>query len=371
MRASTIFGVTLAALMGLGVVGAARYVGLFERGPTEEKKKKTDYQILVASHTLFAGTAATPHDAKVRPLTDSELDFYEKNQGKLLPPVPSAVVNRVLAKTVTAGQPLFEDQFEPPAWPGSVTEKLDPDMRSVNLTLTKERAASGLLRVGERVDILMTSTIHPDVSNCKNCGDVAPFLAATRIARNLKIIVKRDNLWTVAQPAPGEKDKTVSYILQANPYRAALIEYAKSKGHLSLAPAASALAGGSDSVQSDPDNREYRDEERRISDFLHNELIVTDADLERVFNLKARPLPSPVTKPPHRVEAMLGTRIAADFTLQNGVLVRVPRTLETSQKNAGPSEPPEPPTFNGYRFSMPSDDAPATTCKTCGKKGGG
>lgn len=363
MKASTLFGITFALLIGLGVVVGAKQMGYFDATPPETKKNGKAFQILVAERNLFKGTAASSNDAKPRPVTEAEMEFYVKNKDKLLAGLPGAVENRVLAKNVTAGQPLFEDHFEPQAFPETVTARLDPGMRSVSLVLPRERAAGGLVRVGERVDILLTSIIEPDGAGVSR----APFNATATIARNLKVIIKRDNLWTVMQPVP--QDKPVSFILQANPYRAALLEFAKSKGNITLVPASAPLMRNADREPpvNDPDNREYRDEEKRVAEFVSNEQIISDKDLERIFNLK-RVLSTP--EPPlatTKVELMVGTRIEGVATVENGsVTARVRRgpgsaELTPAQLGAGARTP----STSGFLFFNPDNPV---GCKTCGQK---
>lgn len=359
MKASTLFGLTLASMMGLAVVVGAKYVGYFDTAPAAETKKTELPEILVSTRNLFRGVTPSSKDVRVRKLTDAEREFYSRYKDKLLPAVPSAVELRVAAQNVPAGQPLTEDMFEKIGIPESVTERLDPGMRTVSLVLPKERAGGGLLQVGERVDILMTSTVCSE----PQCG--SPFAATASIARNLKIVVKRDNLWKVMAGVPEEKP--VSFIIQANPYRAALIEYAKMKGVLTLVPAAPGMMmKDKEPPMSDPDSREYRDEEKRVAQFMNNEQIVTDGDLERIFNLRllAVPVPSGST----RVEMMVGTRIEAHAVIKGANVARVQRTAANADVASDASESP---TYASYRFSMPDGSslggAPPPGCTTCGK----
>lgn len=368
MKASTLFGLTLASLVGLGVVVGAKYLGYFDNSPPPEvKKTKSDAQILVAGKNLFKGTAPFSADVKVRPVTEEELDFYQKNKDKLLAPVASAVEGRVLAKNVAAGQPLYDDHFEPQAFPEAVTDRLDPGMRSVGLVLPRERAGGGLIRVGERVDVLLTSIVETDTSGCKDCVAKSPFNATAAIARNLKVIIKRDNLWTVMQPVP--QDKPVSFILQANPYRAALIEFCKSKGLITLVPSAAPLMGKTDKEppMSDPDNREYREEDKRVAEFVNNEHIISDNDLERIFNLQRVIATQEPPVSQTRVEMMVGTRVEAIAKVEGGAVTarvrRGPGNTDLTPASLGPLPGSMRPA--GFLFHNPDNPV---GCKTCGQK---
>ncbi len=366
MRASTLFGLTIAALLGLSVVVGAKYMGYFDNGaPAEAKKKESGYQMLIAAKNLFKATTAAATDAKVAPVTEAELDFYQKNKDKLLAPLPGAVVNRILARNVAAGQPLLEDYFEPQAFPEAITERLDPGMRSVSLVLPKERAAGGLIRVGERVDVLLTSMVHGGgPADCPTCATPVAFSASAAIARNLKVVVKRDNLWTVMQPVP--QDKPVSFILQANPYRAALIEFAKAKGLITLVPSALPSMGkDKEPPMNDPDSREYRDEDKRVAEFVNNEHIISDGDLERIFNLHLLPVPPP----PVRVEMMSGAKFRDTATFQSGLHQSDAPGARRTKLTPVSWQPDS----LGYRFSPPDGKISQTAaggrdCPTCGKK---
>lgn len=357
MKASSLFAITVALLLALGVLVGAKYTGLFDApAPAtviEKKKAAKPPLVVVANRNLVRGTAAMPGDAKVRPLTEMEIDFYEKNKTKLLPPSVRAVEYRVLARSVAAGQPLLEEYFEPHGIPEPLSMRLEPGMRTVHLSVMKDQAAGGLLRVGERVDVLLTAEIK--TNPCKDCQPVAPFVATAVIARNLKIAIKRDSFLTMMAPIP--QDKPLSFILEANPYRAALIDYAKSKGTITLTPSTSATqALARNTSTADFDSREYRDEDKRVQEFLNNEVIVSDADLERIFNLKPRPpVPQVVSAPPVRVEMMVGLNHRKTMVLDDGaVRYEGPKSLRpTSGKNSAKADLSAMESESAFSFSPP------------------
>jgi Flp pilus assembly protein CpaB len=362
MKASSLFGLTVALLLGLGVLVGAKYTGMFDAAPApvEAKKNQKPPLVLVATRNLVRGIAAMPGDAKLRPLNETERAFYEKNSSKLLAAVPRAADYRVLARSVAAGQLLMEEHFEPYTIPESLSSRLDPGMRSVSLSLPTSQAAGGLLRVGERVDVLLTAKVQQNP--CKDCQPMAPFTATAVIARNLKIAVKRDMLVTVM--APIVHDKPISFILEANPYRAALIDYAKGKGTITLTPAigATQTIASRDTSTNEIDSREYRDEDKRVQEFVNNESIVSDGDLERIFNLKARPLPpAPVVAAPKpiEVELMVGLRLAKRMVIDDdGVRYESPRPLLKPAPD--PVTPPQIKHESAFRFSSPTEkQAPA------------
>ena len=295
MRASTLFGITVAILLGLAAIVGARYYGLFQTRTVTAKQEIL--KVLVAKVNLFEGmTVASAKDTHVRPLTAEELDWYRANKDKLMPPVVEAAQMRVLTKNVEANQILLKEHFQDQALPEKLSARLQPGMRTVQLVLPKERAAGGLVKVGEKVDVLLTTTIFEGKS--KSGGT-----ATANLARDLRVVVKRDNLWTVLQPVP--QDKPVSFTLEANPYRAALIEFARHVGEITIVPAA-----GKDGVGK-ADGKELLEETARVTAFLNGELAVGERDLERLFHLQPRATKEP---PPFSVEMYSGTKKLKGFT---------------------------------------------------------
>ena len=73
MRASTLFALTIAVLIGLGVAIAARMSGYFNTTKTvETPAKKQEVQVLVAARNLFAGDLIDSGTVRVRALRPEE-----------------------------------------------------------------------------------------------------------------------------------------------------------------------------------------------------------------------------------------------------------------------------------------------------------
>jgi Flp pilus assembly protein CpaB len=362
------FALIIAVLLGLGVTVAAKQAGLFDKPPAEVKKEEP-IMVLVANDNLFEATTLSPKNVRIRELKPSERAAYLANPDKYLPARVEAANFRVLARSVPADDPLLKEHFNDLALPGKYTDLISPYMRAVDVALPRERAGAGLLRVGEHVDVLLTASIC-DSPECKN-----PITRTAVIARDLKIIVKRNSLFTFMQSDP--ENALISYTLEANPYRRALIEYAKQKGMLSLAPAPGgelrgpvvSTPGGIPSF-SDPGSKEYRDEDARVASVLRGDLSVGDEDLERLFDLKVKP-PAPPPTPPVSIQVVSGVR-------SQGFMVFPPNSdrdgvMETSEPPMAGQRTSAAPAGNGgaysaspggYRFLAP----PKEGCPTCGKK---
>jgi hypothetical protein len=174
------------------------------------------------------------------------------------------------------------------------------------------------------------------------------------------VIVKRNNLWTVMAPNPEGQD--VHFTLQTNPYRAAVIEYAKWKGLLTLMPAPPGTnpPGSREKAPgvpgfADPTSEEYRLEDERVDQMLRNELVVGGADLERIFKLKPMKVPPP-GKEPVMVERFEGLQ-------QVHTIVWDPDGVMMKTKNPPPPDR-RPVTDNpgyGYAFHIPGEAGVGTT----------
>src|SRR4029077_19835034 len=91
---------------------------------------------------------------------------------------------------------------------------LGPGMKAVNVKLPRDRAGGGLIRKDDRVDVYLTSTITN--------GMTAETMTAP-LAMGLRVVIKRDSIWTGMRG--DDESKPIPFTLEANAYRAALIEY--------------------------------------------------------------------------------------------------------------------------------------------------
>ena len=100
MRASTLFAITVAVLLGLGAAVAAKAFGLFSRPPLPPAAAKEEVQVLVPTHNLFEGFTVQAADVKTRPLRPDELPQYKEHKDDYLPAVPQAAVFRITKNNV-------------------------------------------------------------------------------------------------------------------------------------------------------------------------------------------------------------------------------------------------------------------------------
>ena len=280
MRASTLFALFIAVMIGLAGLAAARYFGVFRTPVVQPQPVVQLPKVLVAKKNLYEDIAMTPGDVEVRELTADEYDDYRKNPEKYLSARPEAASMRVLNRNVGAGQILYNEYLTPQVIPKGVGEVLPPGMVAVHVEVTKDRANGGLIRIGDHVDVYLSTKIEGSGTPPVTRSGYAP------IARGLPVIFKRDMLWPVVAPVP--EGKPLAFTLAANPYRAALIEYAKSKGQLTLVPISTPPLGKGAKAEfpttwDDPASEEYKNEDKRIAALSQGNRSISDADLESHF----------------------------------------------------------------------------------------
>jgi Flp pilus assembly protein CpaB len=351
MRASTIFALIVAVLLGLGVAVAVRASGLFDR-TTEAKQPPPPPQILVAAINIFESRLLQASDVKLRPATPAERAEREKaeREGRpspFLPPMVQAVIARQARVNIEADRPIRREDLEELSLPTSLNARLSKGTVAVNVAATRDHCAGGLIQTGDWVHVQLTTTVEASTGN-----GVAPVTRTAIIARTLPVVAKRNSLWPVSTPA-GNNDP-INFTLEANPYRAALIEFAKDKGAIALLPVSQAerstLEARREELLRNPnsalpvsfaqDTPEYRDEDKRVQGILAGSYHVGEADLARIFDLRFTP-PPPAPQP-LQVQRVSGVSLAGQHTFPAAAPVSGPpgAAVQSAALNAGPSGAP-------------------------------
>lgn len=312
MRASTMFALIVAVLLGLALAVAAKATGFLNK--PEAKKPPPPPMVLAAAVNVFEGHCLQASDVKLRPMRPDEAEAAKR--GELLPPLLAAAVRRFAKTGIPADAAIRTEYLEDMSAPPDLKARLGPGMQAVNVALPKIRCAGGMINVGDWVNVQLTTSF--DLSE-DGGGNPAPnqktpppaTMASAVIARNVRIIAKRNSLWPVTQPlAP---DAPINFTLEANPYRAGLIEFVKDKGVLSILPLSDtdkrvlearrletlnrAAAGIVNVSYNVADNPEYKDEDVRVATFVQGTQAIDENDLIRIFKVK-RPAPQPPMPPP-------------------------------------------------------------------------
>jgi Flp pilus assembly protein CpaB len=324
MRASTMFALIVAVLVGLGAAVAAKATGLFNRA--EPKKDPPPVMVLVAAGNIFEGNMLQQTDVKLRPAVFAEIE--QLRRGELLPPVVQAAAKRFAKVSIPADSPIRKEHLEDLTAPTELRTRLAPGTRAVNLAIPKQHAAGGLINVGDWVDIQLMAAIEaPAVPLPGGAAQAGGTTAQAAImVRGARVIAKRNSLWPVNTPLG--PDCPVNFTLEMNPYRASLVEFAKDKGTIVLLPVSDADKRHLEARRNDiisapqtqfistsfsiPDSNEYQDEDKRVSSFLNGNYVISESDLVRIFQLKYTPPPAPPAPEP-KLEKVVGIQTAGFY----------------------------------------------------------
>lgn len=312
MRSSTMFALLAAVVLGLGVAVTVKATGLLNRA--EPKKEAPPTLVLATAINVFEGYCLQSADVRLRPIRPDELRAFQN--GELLPAMTQAAVRRFAKVNIPADTALRRDLLEDMTAPPTLKERISPGMEATNVAVPKVHCAGGMISVGDWVNVQLVSEIVN--------GDGQSTTATALIARNVRVIAKRNSLWPVT--APLAFDAPVNFTLECNPYRAALINYVRDKGMLMLSPISDsdkqALEARRHEVMSQPriqpvsynlpESPEFRDEDVRVAAFLQGNYAVGEGDLMRLFQVRYIEPPAP-PPPPKRIERFSGVRPVASL----------------------------------------------------------
>lgn len=371
MRASTLFILVVAVLIGVGVAAGGKYAGWFTQ--PDAAPEATPIQVLAARQTIFKGNMINSNQVAARALSPSEVEDYKKDPKKYLPPTTGAVSLRIAARDITANEVLTVDDLAPMEKPEPLHTRLLSNMRGVNVAVTKDRSVGGLIQVGEWVDVHLTTTIQAPGSD-EEITRTAP------VATGVRVIAKRNALWPVFAPLPD--DKPVEYTLEMNAYRAALVEFSKNNGYLSLVPVSESEMGELEAERNQllqmqragqklepglvPVGLNDNEDRERIQLITRGDLTVGSEDLVRIFGLQPPKVETP--QPPEKrieIQQFIGTRYQGPVRFnQEGDRVGGSESSSTGATGAdGVRSASRAARTSAFRFNSPDEE-----CKTCGNK---
>ncbi|QDU24296.1 Flp pilus assembly protein CpaB [Urbifossiella limnaea] len=325
MRGSLLAVVAIAVVLGLGVVALVRTMGWLSPPAAVAPPPAPapvvvvpppPPQVVVYNLHLTPGDSLDGQYVSVRPLRADELKEYDANKADYLPPSRATAAFRYAAKSVVADTPLKASDLAAVKRPEPLAARLAPGTRAIDLGLPKELAAGGLIATGDWVDVLVLTDVARTDSPAK-----VPQIGV--LVQSAPVIAKRSSLFTIFAPP---QDGLIGHTLAVNPYRAALLDYARSVGTLSLSPVSAAQKQRLDDLRArameeptktllaipfaEPGSPEYREEQDRIAKYARGELSVGRADLARVLQLAP---PAPKT-PAVQIELFRGTARAGNAT---------------------------------------------------------
>ena len=267
ITASAVFALTLAIVAGLFFAWAFKTFVMNGKTVSTNGHTPATVKVTMAAVNLLDRTQILPSYVKTVSMTQEDynalLEMPQYKGRTML--TGSQPINRTTVKPVLAETPIFKDDVEDLKYPVPVSTLLGNGKRAVQMDIPANQA---MIQVGDRVDVVCT------LGN-DNLGSGG---AATAIlARGLRVIARFNTTRTAALPPPGS---TRSYTLEATPYRAALIDLAKSIGasfNLSVNPRLVMEDGSAAVSESIPSDSPLEQTDR-----------VTTADLARLFGISPR-----------------------------------------------------------------------------------
>jgi Flp pilus assembly protein CpaB len=326
MRGSLLAVVAVAVVAGLGVVGAVRALGLLNPPVVAEKPVPPAPPapppvptVTVAGRHLFKGDTIDPRDLVVRPVRPGEEKDFAANRAEFLGDAKEVAYFRYAARDVVADTPLRLTDLAELKKPEPLNARLTPGTRAVDLAVPKELAAGGMIAVGDWVDVyLLTEVARTD--------SPARVPQAGVLVHSAPVIAKRGTLFSIFAGLP---DGPIQHTLAVNPYRAALLDYARAVGTISLIPVSSAEKARLDELKqkamdnpksmalaipfAEPGSPEYKDEQDRMERYARGEFAVGPADLARVLRLTPPAAPRSGTV---QVELFTGVRPSGTATFR-------------------------------------------------------
>jgi len=210
----------------LAAIGVRSYV---TRRDLEIEQRTKRVSVVVARETINRGDVLRehmikPYPAEVGMITDMHILWSERERW----------LGQPLARKVPAGQPILQNYFIPGEVERPAEHKIDLGMRAVTIAADQISGVAGLIRPGDRVDVLVTFRLTGQ-------GPQGVGTSVTKvIARNVEVLAT-DNRTSVMMPLAGGRRRAMPYdrgyssvTLHVTPLEAALLTFAQESGRITF-----------------------------------------------------------------------------------------------------------------------------------------
>jgi pilus assembly protein CpaB len=272
-------------VLALGVAGVSTYLIKSFRTPEaieqlEKEKAVPKKFVLVAERHKAMGETLTAEDMAWQPWVDEavRVEYVVRQEGgpeageegDLMQPYIGALVRFPIA----AGEPLVPDKLFRRENPGFLAGALAPGMRATTIRVSEENGVAGFVFPGDRVDVLLTHNLAPQVATRQDAGQAAPGGAPPPPSNVLnwttETILTDLKVLGIGQQVDGfdAKAKVVPTVtLEVTSDQARALTIATSLGRLTLAlrPLAAGTAGA------DADGKVYTTD-LEVSPFLNKQM---------------------------------------------------------------------------------------------------
>jgi len=216
-----------AVILGfLAAIGVRSYV---TRRDIEIEERTKRVSVVFARETINRGDVlrehmVKPYPAEVAMITDMHILWSERQKW----------LGQPLARRVPANHPILQDYFVAGEVERPAEHKIDLGMRAVTIAADQISGVAGLIRPGDRVDVLVTFRTAGQ-------GPQGAGTSVTKlIASNVEVLAT-DNRTSLMAPVVGGRRRAMPYdrgyssvTLHVSPLEAALLTFAQESGRVSF-----------------------------------------------------------------------------------------------------------------------------------------
>jgi pilus assembly protein CpaB len=152
--------IALFVMLGLGVVGAGAvaWAVLAPASPASiaDAAPVSKSAVLVAAHSLRAGTLIKPEDLTAREMVTAELPIGTSND---TPQARGGLAGSMIRRSLGEGQPIIPADVIRPGEHGFLAAVLEPNMRAITVAVDAVSGTAGLIWPGDRVDLILTQAL--------------------------------------------------------------------------------------------------------------------------------------------------------------------------------------------------------------------
>jgi pilus assembly protein CpaB len=189
---------------------------------------KADYQILVVSTDLPAGTLVQEKHLKWQPWPESDdmEDVYVVEDVRTL----EEFIGTVVRQGVGNGEPVTDSRFIKPGEQGFLAAVLNPGKRAISIAVNPTAGIAGFVFPGDRVDVVLTHSLLKESEAEEDGTASAARRASETILTNARVIAMDQSTNDQEQEASVRGIAT----LEVSPKQVEILTVAKELGQLTL-----------------------------------------------------------------------------------------------------------------------------------------
>lgn len=233
MRVRILLLLLVAVGIGLGTVHLTRQWLASERAKLERDAPQpvaapVARYVLVAGHDLRTGQFVTEEDLRWQAWPDETLaqSYIVGENGQDQRRLASAnLIGAVVRRPIGNGQPVTESELVRPGDRGFLAAVLTPGKRAITVPVNETTSVAGLVFPGDRVDMLLTHTVHMGGED-----DGRSFRVTETVLTDVRVLAVDQRL---NDPADGPRVPDTATI-EVDPHQAEMVQVMMQMGSLSL-----------------------------------------------------------------------------------------------------------------------------------------